>query len=94
MVFYVDRCTPLQKTPEEEEESRENAQREAVGWHQRLSRWLIGGGIVGSLLCSLGLLVGFNHGIRKRLDVLVENSRRLAAGQTILPPLSGHDEIA
>lgn len=39
------------------------------------------------------LMSVFSSTITKRLDVLTDNSNRLAKGQPLSPPVSGHDEI-
>jgi signal transduction histidine kinase len=47
-----------------------------------------------NILLAVGLAAAFMSGINRRLRVLTENAQRLAAGESLLPPLSAGDEIA
>lgn len=59
----------------------------------RQEAWtLIGGGIL-ALLSTALLTYFFSRGIMSRLDVLIGNARRLAAGESLAPPLGGRDEL-
>ncbi len=55
---------------------------------------LLGGGIVVSILFTLALAVLFSRNISGRIGGLTENTRRLATGQELNPPIGGGDEIA
>ncbi|MBC7998308.1 MAG: PAS domain-containing sensor histidine kinase [Leptolyngbya sp.] len=43
---------------------------------------------------ACGLAYLFNKSTLKQLDVLMQNSSKLARGESLLPPLEGHDELA
>lgn len=52
------------------------------------------GGMLFSLIVAVALARHFSSRTVKRLNVLMVNSRNLAAGGALLPPLDGDDEIA
>jgi signal transduction histidine kinase len=59
----------------------------------------LGGGVLfaGGLLAfasSGALLAAFSRGVSRRLRVLTDNTRRLAEGKELAPPLGGADELA
>ncbi len=62
----------------------------ANAWHF----WVLIGGGVATLSATIGLAVVFFQRIVKRLEVLRENSRLLARGEVLNPPLSGGDDLA
>ena len=77
------------------EESRldQDARRRSVRtnwWHF----WILAAGGVATVALTLGLSVLFFKQIVKRLEVLRENTRRLAEGKGLALPLSGEDELA
>ncbi len=51
-----------------------------------------------ALLFNIGLAIGlalyFNRGTSSRMVILMDNTRRLAKGQSLNPPIGGRDEIA
>ena len=47
-----------------------------------------------TVVLSLGIWIFFSRGIKRRVAVLVENARRLAADEEIMPAMSGSDEIS
>ena len=47
-----------------------------------------------NVLLAIGLAFYFNRGTTKRLNVLLDNTKRLALEQPLSPPLIGRDEIA
>ncbi len=51
-------------------------------------------GVATNVLGAIALVIFFMKGITSRLDVLTDNTRRLAASQPLNPLLSGTDEIA
>jgi signal transduction histidine kinase len=51
-------------------------------------------GLGADLIIVALIAASFNRGTHRRLSVLVENIRRLAAKQSLLNPLDGQDEIA
>jgi len=51
-------------------------------------------GLFFNLLLAVGLAFYFNRGTTKRLNVLLDNTKRLAIDQPLNPPLIGRDEIA
>src|SRR5262249_50440096 len=53
---------------------------------------LVGGGVL-ALVSASALLWLFTRGIARRLAVLTDNARRLAAGKELAAPLIGRDEI-
>jgi len=53
--------------------------------------WL---GVLGNILLAIGLTVYFDRRTTSRLKILVNNTDRLAHGQSLLPEFGGHDEIA
>jgi signal transduction histidine kinase len=56
--------------------------------------WALVGGVVLSLVSASVLLWLFTRGIARRLAVLTDNTRRLAAGKALAAPLAGRDEIS
>ena len=51
-------------------------------------------GIIFNLVMATVLTIMINRGITNRLLVLIENTKRLAKGQQLLPPVGGTDEIS
>lgn len=51
-------------------------------------------GLLFNVLLAVGLAFYFNRGTTKRLNVLLDNTKRLALEQPLSPPLIGRDEIA
>lgn len=51
-------------------------------------------GLVFNVLLAISLAVYFNRGTTRRLALLMDNTRRLARGQALNPPVGGGDEIA
>lgn len=51
-------------------------------------------GVVFNILIAFVLLWFFTRSIKNRLDVMTDNSFRLARGQTLNPPVGGGDEIS
>jgi CHASE3 domain sensor protein len=51
-------------------------------------------GVVFNILLAVALALFFSRGIGRRLNVLTDNSIRLARGEPLNPPLTGGDEIA
>ncbi len=51
-------------------------------------------GLFFNVLLAVGLAFYFNRGTTKRLNVLLDNTKRLAVDQPLNPPLVGRDEIA
>jgi signal transduction histidine kinase len=58
-----------------------------------LSRALVGGGIV-AVASTILLLLLFVRSIGRKLAVLTDNAKRLAAGEDLAAPLDGADELA
>jgi signal transduction histidine kinase len=62
------------------------------------SRWwsagVLLGGTAAALLTTIGLGFAFRRNISQRFAVLMDNTKRLAAGKTLVPPIAGADEIA
>jgi PAS domain S-box-containing protein len=77
------------------EEERLDAEREAeVDRIRQTVNGLLVGGIVVGFAGTVGLAVFFSRGISRRLAVVAENARRLAAGRELAPEVGGGDEIA
>jgi PAS domain S-box-containing protein len=51
-------------------------------------------GVLANVLLAIFLALYFNRAMTKRLNILVDNSVRLAADRPLNPPLSGDDELA
>lgn len=51
-------------------------------------------GVVFNILLAVALALFFSRGIGRRLNVLTDNTIRLARGEPLNPPLTGSDEIA
>ncbi|HEY9758402.1 MAG TPA: ATP-binding protein [Oculatellaceae cyanobacterium] len=51
-------------------------------------------GVGFNILLAVCLAIYFNRGTSQRLQVLIDNTKRLAAGQILMPKLDGDDEIA
>lgn len=60
----------------------------------RFARSVLYGGLGLNVLGALMIALFFTRNITSRLEVLVENTRRLAAGKALNPTLPGTDEIA
>ena len=64
---------------------------------RRLETWLRSALFAGGALGLLGGIVGvllFTTSIGRRIELLVEEAREVAAGRVISHPISGHDELA
>ena len=55
---------------------------------------LLFGGLAASLLFTSLVAIAFSRNISGRVAILMENTRRLAEGHELSPPISGTDEIA
>ncbi|OWK35485.1 CHASE3 domain-containing protein [Fimbriiglobus ruber] len=77
------------------EEERLDRERRAVTVQSRnrLNTLFAGGGVA-AVACTLVLAYAFRRGIASRFATLEANTRRLAAGEALPPPLVGTDEIA
>jgi PAS domain S-box-containing protein len=51
-------------------------------------------GVAFNILLAVCLAVYFNRGTSQRLQVLIDNTKRLGSGQILMPKLEGDDEIA
>lgn len=51
-------------------------------------------GLMFNISLAIGLALYFNRGTTSRMIVLMDNTRRLAKGQQLNPPIGGSDEIA
>ena len=59
----------------------------------REQAWTLIGGAILALLSTAALAYLFSRSIASRLNILMENIRRLAAGEPLAPPLAGRDEL-
>ncbi len=77
------------------EEERINGERmAALERAGRAQNWLLVGGGLLALVSTALLLWLFGRGVARRLGVLRDNARRLAAGKELAAPLAGRDEIS
>jgi PAS domain S-box-containing protein len=75
----------------EERESKLPSQQQ----HKRETlRKLLISGVLLNIILAVFLVYLFNRNTTRRLSVLMDNTRRLAAGKPLNPPLPGSDEIA
>ncbi len=58
------------------------------------TKQLLLAGVVLNIIIAISLAVYFNRGTARRLNVLMDNTYRLASGLPLNPPLPGGDEIA
>ncbi len=58
------------------------------------TKQLLLAGVALNIIIAVSLAVYFNRGTARRLNVLMDNTYRLASGLPLNPPLSGGDEIA
>ena len=65
----------------------------AVEERWRQEDWWLGTGAAASLFLALGLTYAFSRGISRRLNAMVQNTKRLTEGEAPLPALGGEDEI-
>ena len=54
----------------------------------------LGFGLFFNVALAIGLAVYFNRGTASRMIILMDNTRRLAKGEQLNPPIGGKDEIA
>ncbi len=77
---------------EERRLDRERRQRlDDTMWMQS---WILAGGVLLALVSGGALLWGFSRSIAGRLQVLTENTRRMAEGKELAPRLKGRDELS
>lgn len=62
-------------------------------WREQ-TKQLLAGGMILNVVIAIAMAAFFTRGIIKRLEVLIDNTRRLREGETLRPVLSGNDEIA
>jgi PAS domain S-box-containing protein len=58
------------------------------------TKQLLWAGVLLNIIIAVSLAVYFNRGTARRLNVLMDNTYRLASGMPLNPPLPGGDEIA
>lgn len=56
--------------------------------------WCLAGGVLLNILLAFALAMYFNKGTSRRLDLLVDNTKRLSRGDSLNPRMEGSDEIA
>ncbi len=66
----------------------------AQAGYRRAVEILLPLGVFFNLVLAVGLAFYFNRGTTNRLNVLLDNTKRLAVDQPLNPPLKGRDEIA
>lgn len=62
-------------------------------FREQLRRYLIAG-VIGNVLVAVALALYFNKGTAQRLELLMENTVRVARNEPLHEPLPGRDEIA
>jgi signal transduction histidine kinase/CheY-like chemotaxis protein len=77
-----------------EETALDGLRMERLGRSASWQFWFLMAGGVAMLAMTLVLTLALLHGAIRRLNVLRDNARRLAAGMPLAGLLSGHDEIA
>lgn len=77
----------------ETEQVEEEAPIKLAKTRERLKMLLLAGLAINVGL-AIGLAIYFSKGTASRLSIVMDNSKRLAAGQELNKPLSGNDEIA
>ena len=75
-------------------ESIESERSTAQAKYRQSVELLLYAGVAFNILLAIFLALYFNKGTSKRLQVVIDNTLRLASGQSLIPPLSGNDEIA
>lgn len=77
------------------EEERLNRERMAALERSGTAQtWVLAGGVVLALVSTTLLVWMFSRGVARRLAILTDNARRLAAGKELQAPLVGTDEIS
>lgn len=51
-------------------------------------------GVIFNIALAIGLALYFNIGVARRMMILIDNTKRMARGQALNPPVAGKDEIA
>lgn len=62
-------------------------------WREQ-TRVLLTWGMILNVVIAIAMAAFFTRGIIKRLEVLIDNTKRLKNGEALRPALDGHDEIA
>lgn len=83
----ADRIVSQQDTIQEREAVRQKRFRSDL-------RWVVASGVTLNIILAVALAVYFNRSTLSRLAVLMSNSRRLPAGESLLPVMQGQDELA
>ncbi len=78
---------------EEQQSIQLEKKRAAVQGRERL-KYVIAGGVLFNIMLAISLAVYFNRGTSRRMQLLVDNSMRLAQKLPLNPPIGGGDEIA
>ncbi|HTU20616.1 MAG TPA: CHASE3 domain-containing protein [Gemmataceae bacterium] len=77
-----------------EEEALDDGRRARLARASREQAWTLIGGALLALLSTTVLAYVFSRSIASRVAVLIDNTRRLAAGEPLAAPLGGRDELA
>ncbi len=75
------------------EKALSNSSPEAESRARDLVEWAIVGGIILNLLVAVSLTIYVNRSITGRVKTLSENTKRLASGEPLTPPVGGGDEV-
>jgi PAS domain S-box-containing protein len=78
----------------EDEQKIANQSPEASNRSRSMVKYYLVVGVIFNVLLAFGLAAFFSREITRRLNVLTDNSMRLARGDPLLPLLGGADEIA
>ena len=78
----------------EDERKIESESPEAQNRNRMLVKVILVVGVLLNIVIAIALALYFSRGITRRLNVLTENSIRLARAEPLNPPIDGEDEIA
>lgn len=79
----------------EEQQSEQLARKEAQTRYRESAKNLIYGAVAFNILLAFALVAYYNRGTTRRLNLLVDNTNRLASSKPLSPPIKGDaDEIA
>lgn len=77
-----------------QERTRVNTEQESPKSNRDLQKQILSIGVFISILAAIITFIQFSKRIAKRIDILTENTLRLAKAETLSPPIPGSDEIA
>lgn len=90
---YISELRDQMRAFLEEERRLDAARMEQQVAAARTQTALLVGGIGLAVVTSLALLIAFSRSISRRVATLIDNTKRLAEGRELAPPLDGTDEL-